>query len=114
MRLIEDAHPAGVALAGFGYDPAGRLVEVIDTAGIPLVYEYDDADRITAWIDRGGYRYGYRYDADGRIARVGGEDGTLAEGRVTFTLDSGHASSATIHLTEENGQWRVENNALFP
>lgn len=84
LRLIEDAHPAGVALAGFGYDPAGRLVEVIDTAGIPLVYEYDDADRITAWIDRGGYRYGYRYDADGRIARVGGEDGTLA---ATFEYD---------------------------
>lgn len=48
---------------------------------------------------------------DGNSVR---EDGTLAEGRVTFTLDSGHASSATIHLIEENGQWRVENNALFP
>lgn len=42
------------------------------------------------------------------------EDGTLASGSVTFTLDNGRASSSIIHLVEENGQWRVENNALFP
>lgn len=84
LRLIDGARPEGVPLAGYRYDPAGRLVEILDANDLPLIYEYDEADRITAWIDRGGYRYDYEYDDSGRIARVGGEDGTLA---ATFEYD---------------------------
>ncbi len=111
LRLIDAAHPEGVPLVGYSYDPAGRLVEILDANNVPLIYEYDDVDRITAWIDRGGYRYDYEYDDSGRIARVGGEDGTLGatfeydlEARCTRVVDSYAA------VTE---YWYDEHNHLI-
>lgn len=77
MRLLDQTRPEGTRLIGYAYDPAGRLIEILDTDDVPLIYEYDDAPRITAWIDRAGYRYTYTYDAEGRVIRTGGEDGTL-------------------------------------
>ncbi len=111
LRLIDPAHPQGVALVGYGYDPAGRLVEIVDGGGAALVYEYDAAHRIRAWIDRVGYWYEYSYDENGRIASVGGEDGTLAarfeydcEARCTRVIDSCQA------VTE---YWYDEHNHLI-
>jgi RHS repeat-associated protein len=78
LRLLDAEHPDGVPLAGYGYDPLGRLTEIRNADGAPLIYEYDSAHRITAWIDRLGYRYEYAYDDEGRIARVGGEDGAVS------------------------------------
>ena len=78
LRLLGEADPAGAPLIGYAYDPAGRLVEILDTNNLPLIYEYDGRNRITAWIDRTGYRYEYAYDSAGRVIRAGGEDGTLA------------------------------------
>jgi RHS repeat-associated protein len=78
LRLLDgSSNGRGTALIGYRYDPAGRLVEIAESGGVPLVYEYDDADRITAWIDRSGYRYEYIYDAAGRVVRTGGQDGQL-------------------------------------
>jgi RHS repeat-associated protein len=95
LRLVGAAHSQGTTVVGYGYDPSGRLVEVLDGAGAAFVYEYDADDRITAWIDKAGYRYGYSYDEDGRIAAAGGEDGTLSarfeydrEARCTRVIDS--------------------------
>lgn len=78
LRLLDTDHPDGVPLAGYGYDSLGRLTEIRNAGGTPLVYEYDSAHRIIAWIDRLGYRYEYAYDNEGRIARVGGEDGAVS------------------------------------
>ena len=95
LRLIDPAHPEGVSLVRYGYDPLGRLVHILDSTDVPLVYEYDAADRITAWIDRGGYRYEYEYDDAGRVVRAAGEDGTMTselaydpDNRVTRVTDS--------------------------
>ena len=102
LRFIDPADPQGrgEALIGYRYDPAGRLVEILDSRGLPMAYECDQDDRVTAWIDRAGYRYEYQYDAAGRVVRTGGEDGLMAselsydpEKRVTTVTDSlGHAT----------------------
>ncbi|MBR7839054.1 RHS repeat protein [Actinospica durhamensis] len=78
LRLLDASHPDGVPLIGYGYDPFGRLTQILSAGGAPLVYEYDTANRITAWIDRLGYRYEYAYDDESRVARVGGEDGAVS------------------------------------
>ena len=78
LRMAPGPGEQGITLSRFEYDPAGRLVEITDTSGIPYIYEYDDQDRIIAWIDQTGYRYEYRYDESGRVAWAGGQDGTLS------------------------------------
>jgi RHS repeat-associated protein len=75
---------SGTQLRQFGYDGLGRLTDVVNSSGIPLVYGYDDADRITSWTDRNGYWYAYAYGPDGRVARGHGRDGVLA---ATFDYD---------------------------
>lgn len=42
------------------------------------------------------------------------ENDPQATASVTFTLYNGSMNSTTLHLIEENGQWRVENNAILP
>ncbi len=42
------------------------------------------------------------------------QSGSTATGTVTITTDRNRTSTATIHLIEENGQWKIENNARFP
>jgi RHS repeat-associated protein len=76
--MLVDPAGADVQLRAFRYDARGRLAEVVDSTGLPFVFEYDDEDRVTAWINRTGYRHSYTYDALGRVVRVGGEDGALA------------------------------------
>lgn len=102
LRLIDpaDPHGSGENLIGYGYDPAGRLVEILDGSNVPLVYEYDANQRITAWIARAGYRYEYAYDEAGRVVSAGGQDGKLAarlsfdvEARITTVTNSlGHST----------------------
>lgn len=77
LRLADPEGGASTSLAAFRYDPAGRLVETIDSGSVPLVFEYDEADRITRWKDRLGYEYEYFYREDGRVVRVAGSDGFL-------------------------------------
>ena len=109
LRLL-DGSREGALLIGYSYDPAGRLVEILDAAGAPLIYEYDDADRICAWIDRAGYRFDYGYDADGRIARSGGEDGTLA---AVFEYDrQARCTRVTDSLQAVTEYWYDEHNHL--
>lgn len=39
------------------------------------------------------------------------QTGSTATGTVTITTDRGRTSTATINLVEENGQWKIANNA---
>jgi RHS repeat-associated protein len=79
LRLLDGTNgELGTNLKSFGYDERGRLTGVVDSSGIPYVYEHDGLDRVTAWIDRVGYRYEYEYGADGRVVRATGQDGFLS------------------------------------
>lgn len=42
------------------------------------------------------------------------ENGSAATGTVTITTDRGRSTNVTIHLSEEQGQWKIENNARVP
>ncbi len=42
------------------------------------------------------------------------ESDPQATARITFVLYNGRISSPTLHLVNENGQWKVENNPLLP
>lgn len=42
------------------------------------------------------------------------ENDPQATASVTFTLYNGRVNSAILNLIEENGQWKVENNAILP
>ena len=108
LRLLTGEDTQGTLLRSFDYDPAGRLVEIIDSSGVPYIYEYDDQHRIVAWIDRTGYQYKYRYDESGRVGWAGGEDGTLSgtfeyddAARITKVADS-FGEITEYHYDEQN------------
>lgn len=84
LRLL-DGTSHGTTVASYGYDARGRLSEVFNSSGTPLVYGYDGDDRITSWTDRNGYWYAYEYDTDGRVVRGFGADGVLD---ATFEYDT--------------------------
>jgi hypothetical protein len=42
------------------------------------------------------------------------ENDPQATARVTFTLYNGRLTGTILHLINENGQWKIENNAIFP
>jgi hypothetical protein len=42
------------------------------------------------------------------------ENDSRATADVTLTLSDGHISSVRLHLLDENGQWKVENNHILP
>ncbi|WP_344667620.1 RHS repeat-associated core domain-containing protein [Catenulispora yoronensis] len=91
LRLLEHGGAEqGIVVRRFQYDAHGRLTGVVNSSGLPFIYEWDENDRITAWRDRSGYRYGYRYDAIGRV--VQGEGRFLAG---SFAYDS--ANRTTVH-----------------
>ncbi|MDA3648849.1 DUF6531 domain-containing protein [Saccharopolyspora indica] len=101
LRLLtRDPDSPGITVLRYGYDPGGRLTEIVDSSGVPHRYEYDVASRITAWVDRSGGRYCYEYDDAGRAIRGTGPDGFLStslhydtERRVTTVTNSlGHAT----------------------
>jgi RHS repeat-associated protein len=91
----------------FGYDRAGRLTEIYNSADRPTRFEYDTAGRLTRWVDTNGHWYGYTYDEQGRAVAGQGSGGflnsTLAyHDRMTVVTDSrGHD---TVHHLNERGQ----------
>lgn len=42
------------------------------------------------------------------------ENDPQASASVMFTLYNGRVNSAVLHLIDENGQWKIENNAILP
>lgn len=109
LALADPGGGADVPLREFRYDPTGQLVEVVNSTGLPFVFEYDHEDRITAWINRTGYRHTYTYDEHGRVVRVGGQDGALAadfayadDERATTLTDS--LGNSTVYRFDEHGR----------
>jgi RHS repeat-associated protein len=117
LELADPNGGAGLPVRVFHYDLAGRLVEVIDSTGIPFVFEYGREDRVTAWVNRIGYRHEYAYDELGRVVRVGGQDGSLAaefgyapDERTTTVTDSfGHS---TVYRYDQYGRVASVTDAL--
>src|SRR5579884_3525995 len=109
LRLADPGGGDATALVGFRYDPLGRLTDLLDSSGRPLVFEYDRDDRVTGWIDRNGNRYEYEYDDSGRVVSANGTGGYLAatfaydlEARTTTVTDS--LGYPTVYHWNERGQ----------
>ncbi|WP_045305407.1 DUF6531 domain-containing protein [Saccharothrix sp. ST-888] len=85
LRLLDGTnHGLGTTVVSYGYDARGRLAEITDSSGAPLVYGYDSRDRVTSWTDRNGFWYQYEYGPDGRVIRGHGSNGALD---ATFAYD---------------------------
>lgn len=114
VHLLDGAGQ-GTKIVSFGYDAAGRLTDVVNSSGAPLVFAYDDKDRITSWTDRNGLFYEYHFDASGRVTRTEGSGGFLRgefvfdlAARTTTATDS--LGNATVyHWNERNQVVRVVN-----
>ncbi|MCX4750027.1 DUF6531 domain-containing protein [Kitasatospora sp. NBC_01287] len=114
LRLLDGTGGhLGTILVGFGYDARGRLTDVVNSSGLPLVYDYDGLDRITAWTDRTGHRYAYEYDERGRVARGHGPSGALSvsiaydpANRVNTVTDS-HGGRTEYHYDEHQHLSRI-------
>jgi RHS repeat-associated protein len=108
LDLVEPRSGERTRIVSFDYDARGRLTDVVNSSGLPLVFEYDHEDRITAWSDRLGRRYEYHYDPSGRVSRTDGTGRFLAasfdydlDERVTTLTDSlGHTTRH--HWNERN------------
>lgn len=85
-------------LVRFGYDPDGRLTDVLDPAGRPMRFSYDEGGRLTGWSDRNDQWYRYGYDEAGRCVRSWGAGGYLD---ATFGYDAGQR---TTTATDSLGQ----------
>ncbi|MBL1102575.1 putative T7SS-secreted protein [Streptomyces coffeae] len=82
----------GTTLVSFGYNDAGDLTEVFNSAEEPMRFTYDDHHRITSWTDRNGTSFGYFYDHRGRVLRTIGSDDMMAS---RFHYDA--ASRTTVY-----------------
>ncbi|MEV6133333.1 putative T7SS-secreted protein [Streptomyces violaceusniger] len=82
----------GTTLVAFGYNGAGDLTEVFNSAAEPMRFTYDDQHRVTSWTDRNGTSFGYVYDHRGRVLRTIGSDDMMT-GR--FHYDE--ASRTTVY-----------------
>jgi RHS repeat-associated protein len=97
LRLATGPEGAVATVVEFGYDERGRLNQIRNESGQPLVYEYDDADRIVSWTDRLGFQYRYEYDQAGRVIRGIGDGGVLSS---TFEYDD---AARTTTVTDSLG-----------
>jgi YD repeat-containing protein len=96
LRLLDGTGGGlGTTVLAYGYDARGRLAEITNSSGLPIVYRHDAQDRITSWTDRNGHWYAYEYGSDGRVTRGHGTDGVLdatfdhdPRNRVTTVTDS--------------------------
>jgi RHS repeat-associated protein len=96
LRLSGAEPDEYITVVSFGYDTSGRLVNVFDAQGRPMVFEYVD-DRIVGWTDRIGHAYRYGFDREDRVAYTDGTGGFLA---ATFEYDR---DARTTTLTDSLG-----------
>jgi RHS repeat-associated protein len=99
LRLVGE--DGDIEVVSYRYDQDRRLVEVVNSSGLPLRFDYDPAGRIVRWEDRNGMSYRYAFDGDGRCVRASGAGGYLdytfaydPESRVTRATNSlGHTTA---------------------
>ncbi|MBI0318048.1 putative T7SS-secreted protein, partial [Streptomyces javensis] len=82
----------GTPLVAFGYNDAGDLTQVFNSADEPMRFTYDDQHRVTSWTDRNGTSFGYVYDHRGRVLRTIGSDDMMT-GRFHYE----EASRTTVY-----------------
>lgn len=117
LRVLGTGQAPDVVVLDYRYDDLGRLVGVLNSAGVPQRFDYDPHGRLTGWQDRNGVWYRYVYDQAGRCIRTVGAEGFLdssfeydRERRVTrFTDSLGHVSEFGLN---EAGQTVRETDAL--
>ncbi|ADI08421.1 Rhs protein [Streptomyces bingchenggensis BCW-1] len=118
LRLlgVGDAE-AGTTLVSFGYNGAGDLTEVFNSADEPMRFTYDDQHRITAWTDRNGTSFGYVYDHRGRVLRTIGSDNMMTgrfhydeAARTTVYTDS--LGNRSTYVYNEAGKVVTETDPL--
>lgn len=90
-RLTGATDAAG-RVASFGYDAAGRLVEVVLPDLRKVVYEYTSG-RLTGFVDARNKRSEYAYDSAGRLA-------SLKDARANFVFRNTY-SSTTGRVVEQ-------------
>jgi RHS repeat-associated protein len=109
IRLLDGTNTGlGTTVITYRYDPLGRLTDIVNSSGLPLVYAHDTDDRITSWTDRNGHWYEYEYGPNGRVTRGVGSGGALeasfdynTQAHVTTVINSlGHR---TEHHYDEHG-----------
>ncbi|WP_322780145.1 DUF6531 domain-containing protein, partial [Frankia sp. Cas4] len=86
IRLRGRAGEPDTEIVRYGYDGSGRLTEVVNSSGRPLLFAYDPAGRMIGWTDRNGTGYAYTYDAAGRVVRTVGSAGCL-DGTIVYDTD---------------------------
>lgn len=96
-----------VTLVRYGYNPAGDVAAVIDSADRALCFGYDEEGRLTGWDDGAGTSYRYRYDRRGRCVAGVDPDGltsaTFTYGdRVTWRTDA--AGAVTTYQLDESSR----------
>ncbi|WP_040406533.1 DUF6531 domain-containing protein [Amycolatopsis nigrescens] len=115
VRVLDPAQGVAVPVVRYGYDERGRLNQVVNSSGKPMVFDYDGHGRLTGWQDRVGSWYRYLYDSNGRCVRTVGDKGFLDSvfgydrtRLITTHTDSlGHISE--FHLNDANQTVREVN-----
>ncbi|HEY2059087.1 MAG TPA: RHS repeat-associated core domain-containing protein [Amycolatopsis sp.] len=108
ISVVDPDADVRAAATRYGYDADGRLTQVVNSSGRPMLFDYDTHGRITGWQDRNGTWYRYVYDAAGRCVKTVGDkgfrDGSFAYDRerliTTYTDSLGHRTE--YHLNEAN------------
>ncbi|WP_344634419.1 DUF6531 domain-containing protein, partial [Kitasatospora cystarginea] len=114
LRLLDDSQGGlGTTVMTFGYDGTGRLQQVVNSSGLPLVYQHDDYDRVTSWTDRNGHWYAYEYGLDGRVSTGRGPVGAMdadfsydLANRVT-TMTNSQGEPTEFHYDEHKHLTRI-------
>jgi RHS repeat-associated protein len=102
LRMPGAENAGDTTVKQYAYDDRGRLVEVVDSTGLPHRYEYDNRDRMTGWVDRVGYHFGYEFDdVSGRVRRGVGDGGFLS---ADFEYDD---EALTTTVTDSMGGRKV-------
>ncbi|ASO22167.1 RHS repeat-associated protein [Actinoalloteichus hoggarensis] len=115
LHASDDAEP--VTITRYGYDEAGNLTQVIDSAGLAYRFGYDAEQRIIGRQDRATTGYRYEYDADGRCIRATGtEDRASAvfhyDRRQRFTAVTDAAGATRAYQFNDLGQVVAVTDAL--
>ena len=118
LRMPDLEDSGDIPVKKYTYDDRGRLIEVVDSTGLPYKYEYDNRDRMTGWTDRVGYHFGYEFDdASGRVRRGVGDGGFLSadfeyddEALTTTVTDS--LGNRKVYHVDQAGHVRLVVDAL--